>query len=145
LQGCSDERRHAMEATARRIFNLLAAEVGLIGTYLFGGWDTCIITIAIFMGLDYTTGFVVGFINKQLSSSVGFRGILKKSTILIVIIVATLLDRLLNDGVWVFRTLTCYFFIANEGISILENVGRMGGYVPTKLLDALEQLKDKGE
>jgi toxin secretion/phage lysis holin len=119
--------------------------VGLIGTYLFGGWDTCIITIAIFMGLDYTTGFVVGFINKRLSSSVGFRGILKKSTILIVIIVATLLDRLLNDGVWVFRTLTCYFFIANEGISILENVGRMGGYVPTKLLDALEQLKDKGE
>jgi toxin secretion/phage lysis holin len=126
-------------------FNLSAAIIGGWLTFLFGGWDMCIMVTASFMLIDYSTGLIVAWINKAVSSSVGFKGILKKSLILVVIIVATLLDRLLNDGVWVFRTLTCYFFIANEGISIIENTTKVGVPWPTKLVDALEQLKDKGE
>lgn len=62
-----------------------------------------------------------------------------------VLIVAVLLDRLLNEGTWVFRTLVSYFYIANEGISILENCGKCGIPLPERLLNIFEQLKKKGE
>ena len=94
------------------------------------------------MSLDYLTGMIKAYINKQLSSSIGIRGLAKKSLILIVLVVAVLLDRLINTT-WVFRTLVCYFYIVNEGLSILENCGELGLPLPQKLIDALLQLKDK--
>lgn len=63
--------------------------------------------------------------------------------ILLVLILGVLLDRLLNDGTWVFRTLICYFYIANEGLSIIENVGKCGVNYPPALRNALEQLQEK--
>ena len=89
------------------------------------------------MILDYITGVVRAYINKTVSSDVGLKGIARKCVILIVLIVAILLDRLLNAGTWVFRTLVAYFYISNEGISLLENCVS----VPEKLQDALLQLK----
>lgn len=66
--------------------------------------------------------------------------------ILVILIVAVMLDRLMNTGTWVFRTLVCYFYIANEGISLLENVSNLGVKIPDKLKDALVQLnKDESE
>lgn len=127
------------------IFDYLKVLVIAIGTgftWLFGAWDIPLVVLIVFMVLDYITGLTRGYINKELSSDVGLKGIARKGVIFIVLIVAVMLDRLLNTGTWVFRTLTCYFYIANEGISLLENAVALGAPVPEKLKDALAQLKE---
>jgi len=129
----------------KEYFSAFVAALGTVLTYIFGGWDTVIIVLVIFMALDYLTGVMAAIFHKELNSNVGFKGLFKKATILIVLIVAVLLDRLLNSDTWVFRTLVAYFYIANEAISLLENSARMGLPVPQKLLDILAQLKKKGE
>jgi toxin secretion/phage lysis holin len=127
----------------KETLNAVIAALGTCFTALFGAWDTAIGVLILFMVLDYITGFLGGVVNKTLSSAVGFKGLLKKFTILVVLIVAVSLDRLLNSGSWVFRTLVCYFYIANEGISLIENAAKIGLPVPDKLLTVLAQLKDK--
>lgn len=127
----------------KEIFNSVVAAVGGVLTYTFGGWDTCLIVLVCFMFIDYFTGLIAATIQQKLNSNIGFNGILRKSTILLVLIVAVLLDRLINQGTWVFRTVVAYFYIGNEGISILENSGKCGLPLPQKLLKALEQLKSK--
>ena len=122
--------------------NAMIALVGTIFTLLFGAWDTALIVLICFMVLDYTTGLTRAWVNQEVSSDVGLKGIARKSVILVVLIVSVLLDRLLNTGSWVFRTLVCYFYIANEGISLLENCACLGLPIPEKLKDALAQLKD---
>lgn len=111
-------------------------------TWLLGTWDTALVVLILFMVLDYGTGLLRALINKKVSSDVGLSGIARKAVIFVVLIVAVLLDRLLNTGTWVFRTLVCYFYIANEGISLLENCAGLGLPIPEKIKDALEQLKD---
>lgn len=96
------------------------------------------------MVLDYITGVVYAYVNKNINSEIGFKGLLKKCLVLVVLIVAVMLDRLLNTGDWVFRTLVCYFYIANEGISLLENISKLGVPIPAKIKDALEQLNKEG-
>lgn len=127
----------------REIFNSIIAVLGGILTFIFGGWDTPLKVLVLFIFIDYLTGVFNGIIHQKLNSQIGFNGILRKSEILMVLIVSVLLDRLLNNGTWVFRTLICYFYIANEGISILENIGKCGVPLPPKLLVTLEQLKNK--
>jgi toxin secretion/phage lysis holin len=127
------------------LFKTVFAGIGTVLTYIFGGWDTCLIVLVAFIAIDYITGIIAATVNKKLNSHIGFNGILRKSTIFLVLIVAVLLDRLLNEGAWVFRTLVCYFYIANEGLSILENAGKCGVPLPDKLIKTLEQLKNKGE
>lgn len=120
----------------------ITAIVGTLLTWLFGGWDLALSVLVAFMLIDYLTGLLRGYITDKLSSNIGFKGIAKKSVILIVLIVAVLLDRLINGSTWIFRTLICYFYIANEGISILENCTALGLPVPSRLGEALEQLKE---
>ena len=108
--------------------------------YLLGGLDTMLICLLIFMLLDYITGIIKGFKNKKLSSEVGFYGLLKKATILVVVMVAVQLDTTLNlDNV--MRYLAIGFYIANEGLSILENAGEIGIPLPEKLKESLEKLR----
>lgn len=129
-----------------KIFNSTVAVVATFFTYLFGGWDVAIGILIVFMCLDYATGVIVAYQNNLLDSEVGFKGLVKKFMILVILIVAVMLDRLMNTGTWVFRTLVCYFYIANEGISLLENVSNLGVKIPDKLKDALVQLnKDESE
>lgn len=123
-------------------FKIIIAAVGTGITWLFGTWDTALIVLVSFMALDYLTGVLRAIVNKEVSSDTGLKGIARKAVIFIVLIVAVLLDRLLNTGTWVFRTLICYFYIANEGISLLENCAGLGLPIPDKLKDALAQLKD---
>lgn len=130
-----------MRIYAERV-NTMIALIGTVFTWLFGAWDTALIVLICFMILDYTTGLTRAWVNQEVSSDVGLKGIARKSVILVVLIVAVLLDRLLNTGSWVFRTLVCYFYIANEGISLLENCACLGLPIPEKLKDALAQLKD---
>lgn len=129
----------------RETFNFCIAAIGSSLTYVFGCWDEPLKILIILMIIDYTTGVMSGCINKKLNSNVGFNGILRKATILLVLIVSVLLDRLLNQGTWVFRTVVAYFYVANESLSILENCGKCGVPLPKKLLKALEQLKDRKE
>lgn len=124
--------------------NTIFAAIGTGLTYIFGGWDKVLIVLVVFMALDYLTGVIAAAYQKTLSSDVGFKGLLRKCTILIVLIVAVLLDKLLSEGSWVFRTLVAYFYIANEGVSLIENATRIGLPVPQKVVDILAQLKDKG-
>ena len=129
-----------------KYFNTLVALVATFFTYIFGSWDLAIQVLIVFMTLDYGTGVLYAYLIGQLSSEVGFKGLVKKCMILVVLIIGVMLDRMLGNGTWVFRTLVCYFYIANEGISLLENVANIGIPIPNKIRNALEQLnKDDKE
>ena len=123
-------------------FKYAVAAIGTGITWLLGNWDTALVVLIIFMVLDYMTGLLRAYVNKEVSSDVGLKGIARKAVIFVVLIVAVMLDRLLNTSIWVFRTLICYFYIANEGISLLENCAGVGLPIPEKIKDALVQLKD---
>ena len=128
------------------LFKYLKGVVTIVGTtltWLFGFWDTPLMVLVCFIVLDYCAGVIRAWINKELSSKVGFRGIVRKSVILMVLIVSVLLDRLLNIDVWIFRSVVCYFYISNEGISILENCAGLGLPIPEKLKSVLLQLKSE--
>lgn len=116
--------------------------VGTGFTWLFGAWDTALGILVLFMVLDYLTGVLRGYINKELSSDIGLKGIARKAVIFVVLIVAVALDRLIGTDNWLFRTLVAYFYIANEGLSLLENCGSLGLPIPDKMKEALAQLKD---
>lgn len=129
-----------------KIFNSLVALIATFFTYLFGGWDLALKILITFMILDYVTGVIYAYVIKTLNSEIGFKGLIKKCMILAVLIVGVALDRMLgNDGTWVFRTLVCYFYIANEGISLLENISNLGVPIPNKIKNALEQLNNDEE
>lgn len=123
-----------------KYFNAIVAVLATFFTYLFGSWDLALQVLIVFMVLDYLTGVLHAYLIGQLSSEVGFKGLVKKCMILVVLIIGVMLDRILGTGTWVFRTLVCYFYIANEGISLLENVGNIGIPIPNKIRNALEQL-----
>lgn len=128
-----------------KILNLLRYIVALAGTgvtWLLGSWDMALTILVTFMVLDYATGLLRGYVNKELSSDIGLRGIARKAVIFVVLIVGVCLDRLINSGNWIFRTLVAYFYIANEGLSLIENCAALGVPVPDKILDALAQLKE---
>ena len=124
------------------VLKTIIAGLGTGLTWLFGAWDTALLVLVSFIALDYCTGLLRAYINKEVSSSTGAKGIAKKAVIFIVLIVAVLLDRLINSGNWIFRTLVAYFYIANEGISLLENCAGLGLPIPDKLREALAQLKE---
>lgn len=128
--------------------NYLSEKIGLCGagagalfTWLFGSWEVGLQILLTCMVLDYVMGVMCGYKEKELSSHVGFLGLKKKFTILIVLILAVLLDRLMGQG-WIFRTIVIYFYIAMEGISILENAARLDVPIPQKLKEALVQLQE---
>ena len=108
-------------------------------TTLFGGLDAMLIALLVFVVFDYITGIIAAIIKGNLSSKVGFSGLLKKVVILIIVAVAHTIGQAL--GFSEIRSLVTGFYIANEGLSILENAGRIGVPLPQKLLDVLEQLK----
>lgn len=119
----------------------IIAVFGSIVNYLWGGWDMALRTLFLFMVLDYVLGVICGFKEKELSSEVAFRGILKKVTILIIVAVAVSLDNTFNTQ-GTIRSMAIFFYSGLEGISILENAGRMGVPIPDRLKDALIQLKE---
>lgn len=124
---------------------LIVAFLGTAFTFLLGKWDTPLIVLIVFMVLDYITGIMCAFLQKELCSEVGFKGISKKVAIFIILIISVLLDRLLNTDALIFRTMVCYFYIANEGISIIENCVQIGIPVPSALKNALVKIKKEEE
>lgn len=122
------------------IVKVLIATVGTTFTWIFGAWDMALIALVLLMCLDWITGLIKAYITQKLSSDTGLRGIARKALMLIVLAIAVIVDRILNTGNWVFRTMVCYFYIANEGISILENCVESGLKVPDQLKNVLIQL-----
>lgn len=117
----------------------LTAVITWIG-WLVGGFDTMMITLLLFMVIDYLSGVMCGISNKQLSSKIGFKGIFKKVMIILLVGVSNLLGLAL--GIEGLRYIIISFYLANEGISIIENASILGLPVPQKVKDVLEQLKN---
>lgn len=126
---------------------IISAEICGIAGFLWGGLDGLLKALLIFMIMDYGTGLAAAFREKRLSSAVGFWGILRKGVMLAIVALANVLDTLvLGSDASTFRSAVIGFYLANEGLSILENADRLGVRWPKLLQDALEQLKkDKEE
>ena len=112
--------------------------------YLVGGIDIAMKSLLIVIVIDYITGVMSAIYNKKLNSNIGLKGILKKFSYLIIVSLSVILDRIVGDT-GAIRTLVIYFFVANDGISIVENIGKMGVPLPKKLTEVLEQLRSKGD
>lgn len=116
---------------------------GLLGWFL-GGFDGFLYALVALMVADYITGVMCAIVEKKLSSEIGFKGIFKKVLIFILVGVGHLIDtNLIGDG-GVLRTAIIFFYCSNEGVSMLENAGRLGLPIPEKLKDILVQLHNKG-
>jgi len=123
---------------------VIAGIGGWLG-WLLGGYDGFLYALIAFVVLDYLLGVMCGIVEKHLSSDVGARGIFKKVVIFTLVGVAHIIDQnIIGDG-GVLRTAVIFFYLSNEGISIIENATRLGLPVPEKLRDILEQLKDGGD
>lgn len=126
---------------------------GILGSLiagLFGGWDASMISLLIFMGVDYITGLIVAVMGKSpktrngsLKSEIGWHGLVKKCVVLLLILVAARLDVTLATSY--IRDAVCIAFMVNELISIIENAGILGVPIPDAVKNAIEILKIKGE
>lgn len=132
-----DKLRYALDG-------VIAAGAGLFA-FLFGDITPLFWAVLAFMVLDYLTGVIVAIINKNLSSEIGFKGLAKKLLILVFIALAHILDVNVLGTYPVLQSAVMMFFLANEGISLIENAAKLGVPVPSKLLDVLKQLKQQGE
>ena len=125
-----------------KLFGQIAiTSVSGIFIFLFGAWDIAFQVLCVFMVLDYLTGVMSAFVNRKLSSKQGINGIFKKLAILCTIIVAVMLDRVLDTDALRIATILC--LVGNEGISLLENLTRLGAPIPGQIVDALSQLRGK--
>lgn len=125
-------------------YNNIASVLLTTIIYLLGGMDIALKSLIIIMMIDYITGVASAIYSKKLSSKIGFKGIIKKFSYLCVVALSVVIDNLISqDGV--IRTLVIYFFVANDGLSIIENMAEMDIKLPKKLVDSLEQIKGRGE
>ena len=123
--------------------HFMAIILGSLGTYLFGRWDSVIQVLLVLVVLDYLTGVMAAYASRTLNSQKGFRGILKKVCIFAIVATANILDGITGMPDPLLRTTVLWFFIANEGLSILENSASMGLPLPVTLIEALERLKTR--
>ena len=119
-----------------------AAVGGFFGWFV-GGLDGMLYALIAFVVVDYITGLMAAGLEKKLSSGVGFRGIFKKVVIFCLVAVGNIIDTYIIQNGSVLRTAVVFFYLSNEGISILENVGRIGLPIPEKVRSVLEQLKEE--
>lgn len=127
-----------------KYFNIASMLFGLIGgviTGILGGWDVLTHAIVVLVIVDYLTGIGKAFVNKDVSSAVGFKGIFKKILIFVVIAVSVEMQKIIGDGI-PLREIVIMFYIANEGISLLENVSEFIP-MPQKMKDIFIQIRDK--
>ncbi|EPR07978.1 phage holin family protein [Ruminiclostridium papyrosolvens] len=135
-----------MKETIQTIQALFTAAGVFVGWFL-GGLDGFMYALLAFVVIDYLTGIMVAILEKKLSSEIGFRGIFKKILIFILVGVGNIIDVYIIGNGSAVRTAVIFFYISNEGISIFENIGKIGLPIPEKLKKALEQInsEDKNE
>ena len=117
---------------------------GFIGWFL-GGADGFLYALIAFVAVDYITGVMCAIADKKLSSAVGFKGICRKVLIFLLVGIANILDVQVIGTGSVLRTAVIFFYLSNEGVSLLENAAHLGLPVPEKMKDILEQLHDRAE
>lgn len=117
---------------------------GWLGWFL-GGCDGLLYALLAFVVIDYITGVMCAIADKNLSSEVGFKGICRKVLIFLLVGIANILDVQVIGTGSVLRTAVVFFYISNEGISLLENAGHLGLPIPEKMKSVLEQLHDRSE
>ena len=116
---------------------------GFLGWFL-GGVDGLMTTLIIFMVIDYITGVMCAITDKNLSSSIGFKGICRKVLIFTLVGIGNIVDVYVLGQGGVLRTAVIFFYLSNEGVSILENSAHLGLPIPEKLKEVLEQLHERG-
>lgn len=129
--------------TMDKIISVIFANTATVIIYLFNGIDAALICLIVAIILDYISGIIKAYNTKQLSSSIGLKGILKKVGILCIVALSVLVDRITGET-GAIRTLVIYYFVANEGLSILENLAVAGVPIPSQLKKALKTIK-KGD
>ena len=134
-----------MKATIDSFNIIVSTRGGILGGFL-GNMDGILYALVIFVILDYVTGVLYAVEEKKLSSAVGYEGIARKVTIFILVGIANILDSYILGQSGVLRAVVIFFYLSNEGISILENATELGLPVPEKLKNILNQLtKKEGE
>ena len=123
---------------------VIAGIGGWLGWFL-GGCDGLLYALIAFVVIDYITGVMCAVVDKNLSSEVGFRGIFKKVLIFLLVGIGHLLDAQVIGTGSVLRTAVIFFYISNEGVSLLENAGHLGLPIPSKIKVVLEQLHERAE
>ena len=127
--------------TIQLIFTAVGGWLG----YFLGGCDGLLYALIAFVVIDYITGVMCAIIDRKLSSAVGFKGIFRKVLIFLLVGIATIIDvQVIGTGA-VLRTAVIFFYISNEGVSLLENAGHLGLPIPEKIKTVLEQLHDRAE
>ena len=123
------------------VFTMIGGWLG----YFLGGCDGLLIALVMFVVMDYISGVMCAIADKTLSSEVGFKGICRKVLIFVLVGIANILDVQVIGTGSVLRTAIVFFYISNEGISLLENAGHLGLPIPEKIKTVLEQLHDRAE
>lgn len=123
------------------VFTMIGGWLG----YFLGGCDGLLISLVMFVVMDYISGVMCAIADKTLSSEVGFKGICRKVLIFVLVGIANILDVQVIGTGSVLRTAAIFFYISNEGISLLENAGYLGLPIPEKIKTVLEQLHDRAE
>lgn len=123
---------------------IFTAVGGWLG-YFLGGCDGLLYALIVFVAIDYITGVMCAVIDRKLSSAVGFKGIFRKMLIFLLVSIANIIDvQVVGTGA-VLRTAVIFFYISNEGVSLLENAGHLGLPIPERVKTVLEQLHDRAE
>ena len=137
-------RDFSIDLVWAKIQMAITAVGGWLG-YFVGGMDGLLTALLILMTIDYITGIMCAIVDKQLSSAVGFKGICKKVLILMLVGVAHIVDMHVVGTGEALRSAVICFYLSNEGVSVLENAGRLGLPIPEKLKDILSQLHGREE
>lgn len=120
------------------------AGLGTFLTFILGDWDIALQCLVIAVSLDYISGVIKAFVNKELSSKIGLKGLLKKVGVFVIVALAVLIDKVTGESGAV-RTLVIYYFVANEGLSIIENLAAAGLPIPSVIKKALQALKSESK
>ena len=132
----------------KEFWNMIQAVFTMVGGwlgYFLGGCDGLLFALVVFVVMDYITGVMCAAADRKLSSEVGFRGICRKVLIFLLVGMANVLDVNVIGTGSVFRTAVIFFYLSNEGLSLLENAGHLGLPIPAKLKAVLEQLHRQSE
>ncbi len=133
-----------MEDMIEHIRLILAFVGGILGC-IFGGFNSLIYALTAFVAIDYITGVLLAIRDKKISSEVGYKGIVRKFLIFLIVSMGNIMDNYVLGTGSTLRTLVIMFYLANEGISILENAGQLGLPIPKKLREAIEKLNSNYE
>lgn len=132
----------------KEFWNMIQAVFTMVGGwlgYFLGGCDGLLFALVLFVAMDYITGVMCAAADRKLSSEVGFKGICRKVLLFLLVGMANVLDVNVMGTGSVFRTAVIFFYLSNEGLSLLENAGHLGLPIPAKLKAVLEQLHRQSE